>query len=146
MPRAKRPPTKKQLSFVHNYLTNGHNARQAALNAGYNTSLAEQGLRPIANQPELKAAIVGAQENVKKSVFEEIGATFRARVEWLWRVVQSSIDEEGTGRNQSIRNGLTAIAELNKMAGDYAPDKRLSLNVDLTKKRLEEAQKVYEEF
>ena len=49
-------------------------------------------------------------------------------------------------RRKYYKDALKAIAELNKMSGDYAPDRKLSLTIDMTKSKLDEVKKQYEDY
>lgn len=139
----KRSLTLQQQAFVNNYIRNGFNAFQAAINAGYSDNYARVKSSKLIGHPTIK-------EQIKQAC---ITAEERSTVSWEWRmnklksIVEAFVPEDkSTMRPANARAAVAAIAEINKMTGDYAPDKKLSLTVDLTKKRLEEARKVYEEF
>lgn len=139
-----KPLTEKQYSFVTNYIKNGFNAYQAARDAGYSEYFARTKTLTLVEHPNIKHRIEKAFQKVE----QRIEVSFDWRINKLKRLIDAIIPDDTT-KAINVRQGKTAIAamaELNKMFGDYAPDKRLSVTVDATKERLQEARRQYEEY
>jgi phage terminase small subunit len=141
-----KPLTKMQQLFCQNYISNGFNAKQAALKAGYSLNVAEQGVTKVMANPLMRQTIEKAIAKNEKGILDSVGASYVNRVRKLWRIVEVTIPDDEDVRQPYVRNAIAAIAELNKMGGDYAPDKSLRLTVDMTKERMAEAKKVYDDF
>jgi hypothetical protein len=145
-PSVVKPLTTKQISFCKYYVSNGFNAKQAALKAGYSESVSHTGKAILMSNPLVRETIDKAIAKVQESALDKVGASFVNRCKRLWRVVDDTIPEVGEIRHAYVRNAIAAIAELNKMGGDYAPDKSLRLTVDMTKEKMKEVEKVYNDF
>ncbi len=119
--------TTKQQLFINHYLANGANGVQAARSAGYKgndatlSAVSKENLR----KPLITAEIEKAQEEIKSS----LGTTAENKRKMLWeaanRCMQTEpvLDHNGepTGEYKFDCAGVVrAIAELNKMDGDYA--------------------------
>lgn len=139
------PLTKMQVSFCQNYIANGFNAYKAAIEAGYSHDKARKGVTQFLQKPEIKNAIQEASQASKISIVEKLGITFDWRAGKLRQIIESIVSDTEV-RQQYAKTAIAAIAELNKMTGDYAPDKSLRLNVDMTKERLKDVKKAYEEY
>ncbi|WP_062264269.1 terminase small subunit [Endozoicomonas arenosclerae] len=119
---------KKQESFVSEYLMSG-NATDAAIKAGYSKRSAyNQGHRLLMNNDEVSKAIVE-----KIGEFKELsGATAENKRELLWRIAQFNqqvvIGSDGQPAMRNPRASTSAIAELNKMDGDYRKPEEGSKN------------------
>jgi phage terminase small subunit len=132
-----------QQSFVLNYVKNGFNAYQAARSAGYTEASATVYSHKILDNPIVKSRVEAAFKRFDK----RIDVAFDWRIDKLKRIINAVIpDNEDTVKLKDAKVAISAIAELNKMYGDYAPDKRLSVTVDATKEKLVDARKQYEEF
>lgn len=140
-----KPLTEKQIRFTKEYIANGFNAKQAALEAGYSQGVAEHATKIIKNNSIIKETIIHAREQANRNALDDCGASYKARVMKLWRVVEDIIPDNGDIRQQHVRNAISAMAELNKMGGDYAPDKSLRLTVDMTKQKLAESKAIYDD-
>lgn len=140
--------TKKQNDFVLNYIKNGFNASQAALDAGYSKALAQTNSHSLLRNPIVFERISGAYDVVERERFDQICMTIYDRAKVLNRIIRDAvpIDDDQPIKQHYVGNAIRAIQELNKMSGDYAPDKRLSITVDATQKRLNEAKKAYEDY
>jgi len=122
--------TVKQELFISHYLANGGNGTAAAREAGYKGS--DETLRSTAKEnltkPHIKAEIEEAQNKLK----EQLHATALDKRAMLWASAKKAfadepiLDHEGnqTGEYRFDSGGVVrAIAELNKMDGDYAAKK-----------------------
>lgn len=139
--------TEKQSNFVLNYIKNGCNAKQAALAAGYTMSVAKvKGTSMLAN-PLIKERLAQAYSRIERQEIEALCMSIKEKASILSSIIYDVIPKDGTEpKRDYYKDAIKAIQELNKMSGDYAPDKRLSLTVDATKERLLEAKRVYEEY
>ena len=129
--------TQKQYSFMNNYVQNGFNATQAARDAGYSQKYADAKAYDLVNHPAISERISVACQKATETT--EI--TFQWKIEKLKQVISSC---ENSPLAQDKRVVIEAISELNKMQGDYAPDKRMSMTIDATKERLAEVRRLYE--
>lgn len=136
--------TPKQFAFTSAYIENGFNATQAAISAGYSKHYAISKASDLLSQPVIKKRIETAFQRSE----DKLGITWDWKLRKLKRVVNAFIpdDESLKLETMKVKTGLTALAELNKMSGDYAPDKRISMTVDATQDKLTQALLSYSEF
>lgn len=142
-----KPLTQKQYDFAVNYVKNGFNAHQAAIDAGYTKSTAQT--HNILSNPGVQQIVDKAYQKVEKKIVNTLGITFMWKLKRLKEVVEQYIPIDGTefkGRSTDVKVGLQALSEMNKMMGDYAPDKRLNLTVDATSSKMKEVRKIYEDY
>jgi phage terminase small subunit len=118
----------KQDLFINHYLENGGNATKAAINAGYKGS--NDTLRAIARENLTKPHICAEIDKVRQSIKDQSIITAQVKREKLWQVAQYNSEVIRIKRNgleiEAMRNPtatISAITELNKMDGDYAPQK-----------------------
>lgn len=140
--------TQKQYDFTVNYIKNGFNAYQAALEAGYSDNYARFKAPGLINHPSINNRITKAYQQVEIEERRTLCMTIRDKAKVLDRIIRAVVplDESQPVNMKFANEAIKAISELNKMQGDYAPDKRLSITVDATKDRLLEARKQYEEY
>lgn len=136
--------TQRQYEFTKNYIANGFNAQKAALDAGYTNDYARSKATNILTNPVVEHAIHTAYTQANG----QLALTWEWKLRKIARVVNECIPDDITVKlcTHKMKVGLAAIAELNRMSGDYAPIKKLSVNLDATKAKLEEAKKVYDEY
>ena len=145
-------PTKtlseQQYSFVLNYIRNGFNGYRAAVDAGYSESGAKMRASSLLVQPQIREHINKAKQIIDHQRLKELCVAFEDKAEVLTRIINDIIpkDKKIEPKRALYKDAIKAISELNKMCGDYAPEKRLALTVDATKERIQDAQKQYEEF
>jgi phage terminase small subunit len=120
--------THKQTLFISYYLENGGNATKAAINAGYKGS--NDTLRAIARENLTKPHICAEIDKERVLIKDRSIVTAQAKREKLWQVAQYNSEIIRVQRNgleiEAMRNPtvtISAITELNKMDGDYAPQK-----------------------
>ena len=110
--------THKQHLFVQHYLANGGNGVEAAREAGYkgnHATLAQVAAENL-RKPYIANEIDQARENIKMSS----RATTEAKREGLWELFQKASKDKSTGDGVvNFSAAISAIAELNKMDGDY---------------------------
>lgn len=133
--------TKKQKLFCLEYLANGYNATQAAIKAGYSAKTA----RNIGNENLTKPAIKEFIEKRMKKIEEKIEATIEWKVKMLKtcaeKCLQGEADRDGLIHPSGI---VSAIAELNKMQGHYAPEKSINVHADADAEETSSLIKQYE--
>lgn len=134
--------TTKQSSFLKNYICNGLNTYQAAIDAGYTKSYARVRSYDLLQQPHIQSRL----ETAFKKVEARLDISFDWRLNKLKRLINEIIPDDDNIIMSQSKIAIQAIQEINKMFGDYAPDKRLTLNVDTTKDKLVEARRQYEEY
>jgi len=132
-----------QYSFCSEYIRNGFNAHQAALTAGYSPTYAKFKAPALVHKPQ----IVERMESALRRVEHKLEVSFEWRVNILKRIVNDVVPQDGTEpRRAHYKVAIQALAEINKMYGDYAPEKRMNMTVNATLDKLTEARKAYEEF
>lgn len=135
--------TSRQYEFVKHYIKNGFNAKQACLSAGYSEGTSNTMGSKLLNNPVIKAMLGRSLERAE----DKLLITFEYKLSKLKRIIDQYVPDEGDiGSHEQANVVIRAIAELNKMNGDYAPDKQLRLTVDTTRGRLIDARKEYEEY
>lgn len=143
-----KPLTQKQYDFVLNYVKNGFNAYQASLAAGYSKHFAQVKSALLVEKPIIKERIEKAYNNIEGMRERQLTLSFADKAEILDRIIRAVVpaDKSMPVDKKYMNEAIKALAELNKMGGDYAPDKRLSITVDATKERLIEARRQYEDY
>lgn len=136
----------KQQSFVLNCLQNGFDFQKAAIDAGYAPRYAANNITQLTRHPVISERLHKAIKVHQTEQFNKILMTMEERGKILQNIIYDIVPKNGEPKRQYYKQAISAIQELNKMSGDYAPDKRLRLNVDLTQEKLHEARKVYDEF
>lgn len=136
--------TQKQYNFCSSYIKNGFNAYQAAIEAGYSHNYANVKSALLLKHPVIKERITRAYDKAEL----QLGMDWQWKLKKLQRVIDAFIPDDLGKKLNTFETGiaLKAIAELNKMHGDYAPDKRISMTVDATQGKLLEARKQYKEY
>jgi phage terminase small subunit len=111
--------TVKQRLFCKAYLANGFNATQAALTAGYS----EDSAQAIGSENLSKPLVKQFIDKRIKTMEEKLDIT----AEWKMKVLKDCIDGcmNGEASEKKIHPSgvVSAVAELNKMQGHYAPEK-----------------------
>jgi transposase len=142
-----KPLTEREQLFVTHYLSNGYSARAAAKSAGYSDSSCDSHAHHILDKEHIKQRISNAYRKVEARNAKELCMSIEAKAKLLTQIIYDIIPQDGSPpKREYYKDALKAISEMNKMSGDYAPDKRLSVTVDATKDKLIEAKKVYEEY
>lgn len=127
-PKSKDGLTNKQKLFVKEYIANGRNGKKAALAAGYSENCAGE----IACENLYKPKIREYLEETMREIHDKIGATIEWKAKMLKKCADRCMPEEESKRFMPV-SMISAIAELNKMTGDYAATKsesNVNLNVD----------------
>ena len=136
--------TQKQYNFCSSYIKNGFNAYQAAIEAGYSHHYANTKAPMLLKLEPIKERIEKAYQVAE----DKLGISWQWKLKKLKRVIEAYIPDDPEANLNTFETtvGLKALAELNKMQGDYAPDKRISMTVDATQGRLLEARKQYKDY
>lgn len=139
--------TDKQQSFVINYVQSGGNAKLAALQAGYSKVYAETNTTRLITNEAIRQRLAKAYQTVERKHQSRLCMTLEEKARVLSAIIYDVVPRDGSEpKRQHYPDAINAIKELNKMQGDYAPDKRLSVTVDATKNRLAQVKKQYEEY
>lgn len=121
--------TIKQKAFVTEYLKNGLNGAQAILDAGYDTDRINAATAAYGQLK--KPAVRAALDQELARLENELGITLDYKAQKLKTIVDRAIpDEPYFGAGEHYKTGISAIAELNKMQGHYAPNKNVNVNVN----------------
>lgn len=134
-------PTMKQTKFVQEYIKNGGEAKSALLASGY-SQLTTKDPQRILQSDGVRQEL----EIANKKLRAQIEIDFKYKYEKLKKIIDEYIPDHGDLIPDKVKVAITAIAEMNKMSGDYAPNKSLTLNVDHTQNKLLEARKQYKEY
>ena len=142
-----KPLTQKQYNFAVNYVKNGFDAHKAAIDAGYSYHTAKtQGISILSNTG-VKQIVDKAYQKAEKKIVNTLGITFVWKMKRLKAIVEQYIPVDGTYlKGHEVKVGIQALSEMNKMQGDYAPDKRLNLTVDATSTKMKEVRKIYDAY
>jgi phage terminase small subunit len=134
-------PTMQQTRFVQEYIANGGEAKSALLASGYSQLTAKDPKRILQSD-----GVRQELEIANKKLRAQIEIDFKYKYEKLKKIIDEYIPDTGDLIPDKVKVAITAIAEMNKMSGDYAPNKSLTLNVDHTQNKLIEARKQYKEY
>lgn len=141
--------TPKQKLFCDVYKTNGFNATQAALVAGYSEKCSHQ----IGYENIRKPYIKGYLDACMKETAEKLGINN----DWILKKLKFGVDvaipdiDENDGKKTAIEKmnrfdfhaGIKGIAEINKMLGNYEPEKK---DIDIGEKTKPLVEKYEKEF
>jgi phage terminase small subunit len=119
--------TPKQEIFVKEYLTNGQNALQAAITAGYTPQTAQKKCNSFLKLPEINKRI--AIYRNRKSIQDKM--SFDYKLDKLNKVVDNFIPDDEIPMAKLATVAIQAIAEANRMQGHYSPDKTINANLNL---------------
>lgn len=127
----KKQLTPKQLQFVKHYLV-CPNASEAARRAGYEVEQCYLIGTKLLKDHRVKGLIQEYREDYKETVL----VTYDWKSNKLKQIVEMAMtrgEVDAMGRPLvSIDHALKAIAEMNKMAGHYAPEQVMNTNVNVT--------------
>lgn len=137
-----------QKAFAEAYVTNGCNAYQAALDAGYSESTAIVSSGEMTRHPVIKETIDRALAQLNEEVAERLGITVIHKAELLSRMMYDIMpkDPSQPPLRAHYKDLIKAMTELNKMQGHYMPDRKVSLTLKATQESLAEAKRVYEDY
>ena len=110
--------TIRQQNLLNGYLKHG-DATKAYIDAGYTAKHANRAAFQLINRSPIKDCIDYYRQQAKK-------ITFEMKSDLLWRIAQESMQPLEDDDGKVVKWGdkdvaIKAIAELNKMVGDYAP-------------------------
>ena len=108
--------TAKQEAFAVNYFIM-RNATQAAIKAGYSPHLINNHATHLLQNATIKARLAELQSHVSLTA-KQATAYVEERLKLLTEIARHNIEMP-----VSAGHKITAIAEMNKMGGDYAPEK-----------------------
>ena len=135
--------TNKQYEFCMHYIKNGFNACEAALSAGYSQSYAYSRAHELPDNPIIHQYLGEAHNKA----MESLGITYEWKMQILKRIINAFMPESGEQpTTQGAKAAIQAISELNRMQGSLAPKKKLTVNIDVTRGRLAEVKRVYNEY
>lgn len=138
--------TQLQYNFVKNYISNGFNCEQACIAAGYDKHYARTTGYYLPQHPVIKPLVEKAKDRARDTIINKLALSIEKRLLHLKHVMEDCIPLDQPVDDKRANIGIKAIQEINKMTGDYAPDKRLALTVDLTKDKLKEIKRMYEDY
>jgi hypothetical protein len=129
----------RQKTFCVCYMQNGFDSVKAAAAAGYN--------RPTKKQADKLLTNKYVAEYIRLSG-EQLSAVMQGSFEWkmnkLIRCVNKTIPDEDDAE-LNVSGGISAISEMNKMQGHYAPTRTINANLNLTEQR-EEVRGLVEQY
>ena len=143
----RKPLTPMQYAFCSEYVKNGFNGYQAAIHAGYSESYANTQIGTLINNPIIRERLAEAYTKLDSKQIDTLAITFADKADILLRIIHDVIPKDGSEpKRQYYKDAIKAMSELNKMQGDYAPEKRLSMTVNATLDKLNEVRKAYDEY
>lgn len=118
-PKLKQKLTIKQALFLKLFMQIG-NATEAVRQAGYQTKYPDKIANQLLKNPIISQELVNAREIVEKKI--------DVSLEWRMSILKD------IANNGQDSDRIRSIAEINKMLGDYAPEKHhnTNLNIDAT--------------
>jgi phage terminase small subunit len=125
--------TQRERKFVLEYFKNDCNHVAAATAAGYKN--ADKHAYKIIQRPMIQAAIAKVNKKVMTST-SRMDLAMEMTLDWkkkkLKLAIERAIPDEQSEETQIYdpHVGLKAIAELNKIDGDYAPEKHHNVNLN----------------
>lgn len=139
--------TEKQTKFAQNYVKNGFNAKQAAIDAGYSESFAEKSSFQLAKHEGINQQVERVYARITEDMEVELGVTLVNKIKVLTKMIDDIMGTfDGEPKRDYYKDVCKAINELNKMQGHLVPNRAVTLNIDATKDKLLEAKRIYEEF
>jgi phage terminase small subunit len=120
--------TTMQMKFCNHYLANGHKANLAAETAGYKSKALNKGDQ-VLKHPLVQKYLANRIKQLQKNV--------EVTVDWKMGKLVNITERTEDGKPQVA---ISAISELNKMQGHYAPTQvqQTNLNLDLDVLKLKE--------
>lgn len=147
MIKVKKQLTEMQSQFVVNYVKNGFNLTRAARDAGYSESFSRVHSGKLLANPLIKERIEKAYRVVEAKQDRLLCMTIQDKAKVLSQIIYDIVPQDGTEpKRQYYKDAIKAIQELNLMAGDYTPERKVSLTIEATKDKLLEAKRVYEDY
>ena len=144
--KSTKPLSQRQYDFTVNYIKNGFNAHEAALAAGYSRQFATCQTQQLITNPSIQERIGKAYQKAEKKIINTLGITFVWKMKRLKHVVEQYLPLDKELKASDVKIGLQALTEMNKMQGDYAPDKRLNVTYDATESKMKEVRKIYDDY
>lgn len=139
--------TDMQYKFVTAYCSNGFNARQAALTAGYSDHYSRIKSHTLLEHKHIKPHIDKIKTRITVDIEDKLMISLADKCKVLAQIIYDILPQDGSEpKRDHYAKAMQAIDILNKMQGHYMPDKRLNVTVDATKERLIEAKRIYKEF
>lgn len=136
-----------QYSFCSEYIKNGFNAYQAAVTAGYSERYALTQTKKLIQNPSIHDRLTKAYAKAEDKMVSQLGITFVDKANILLRIINDIIPQDGSEpKRKYYKDAIKAMSELNKMQGDYAPDKRMNMTINATLDKLSDARKAYDEY
>ncbi len=122
--------TSKQQKFCDTYLINGLNATAAAREAGYSEKSCASIAINAFKSNHIKNYINNRQLKIREKQMN-LGVTFDYKINKLKMIADLAMPEDAKSIKEINASAtIQAIAELNKMQGDYAAEKRVNTNVN----------------
>lgn len=109
----------KHVQFCEEYLSNGQDGSKAAVTLGYSKSSA-----PTTAKRMLNNQLVRDYLNVRTKKIEKVT---QASLDWKIGKLCDIVKNTDLG-TVTVRDGLAAIQELNKMQGHYAPEQHVNIS------------------
>lgn len=103
----------KQKLFVEYYSSSG-DGKKAALKAGYSAKYPSRSAHQLLKNPAIKQAV----ESQQQEAFKALNIEREDKIRVLWYIAKTHY------KKSDARAAISAITELNKMQGDYAPVKQ----------------------
>lgn len=139
-----KPLNPQEQLFIDAYRSNGRNGSKAAVTAGYSRKTARIQACNLLKRENIRTAIAEEDKKIVTSIKKSVKGSASWKRRKLVKIADQLSDVIDFKNAKAI---IGAIAELNKMDGDYAPEKVLNanLNVDTDLQKVsEESRKAQE--
>lgn len=136
--------TIKEINFCKEMVKTGFHQEKSALAAGYKSP--RQNASRLLKQPKIKEFM----ETMKRRAVKDAVMTVEWRKRRLQLAIERGLPEDIDQQVYDPNIAITAIRELNKLDGDYAPEKHVNanlhahINMDPVRENLKELVKLYE--
>ena len=138
--------TPKQYDFVKRYVSNGFNAKQAAIDVGYSETFASTDVYALLTKPVIKQHVETAQAVARDNYVKKIGATQEFILNVLMRIIKDAVPDDANVSRPAAKDALKAVEIMNKMLGYNAPEKRVSMTMNITRQKIAEIKREYEDY
>lgn len=107
--------------FIHCYLLNGQNAKQAAIDAGYSARTADSQASRLLKSVKVLTAIKEAQKVEQTAFIWSKAKKLQTLQEIVTKSLRPIVDQQGNQRMENAASAVSALKEHNLMQGDNEP-------------------------
>lgn len=138
--------TERQRNLVLNYVSTGGNLYQSAIRAKFGDAYARHNVYDDFQKRKIKNNLDKLRAQDEQDFAKRLGVTFEWRMNKLKRIVNSIVPDSGEIKHKYTHNAIKAMAEMTRMFGDYAPERKMNLTVTSTLDSLAQIKRQYKEY